>query len=70
MINHIIVFGEAFEFDAVCRDIVSKMHDFDRLKFSRIGWGTWSRRRMLYGHYGLYIRAYRVFRKIFESKSR
>ena len=70
VINHISVFGEAFEFDAVCRDIVSKMHDFDRLKFSRIGWGTWFRRRMLYGHYGLYIRAYRVFRKIFKSKSR
>lgn len=70
VINHISVFGEAFEFDAVCRGIVSKMHDFDRLKFSRIGWGTWFRRRMLYGHYGLYIRAYRVFRKIFKSKSR
>ena len=70
VVNHISVFGRAFEFDAVCRDIVSKMHDFDHLKWRQIGWGAGLRRRMLYDHYVLYVRTYRAFRKIFKRKNR
>ena len=68
LMDHILMLKPSCSVDAIIKDVLIKMHDFDSVGYYKLGIPLFLKRHFLYHHRNVYRLIYRFIRFIFKSK--